>query len=390
MKRYTGKTFIRLMITSGVFGGIAFSCAAKHRVSGLDTVGIDQTEVRDQYRVGFCWAYAAIGLIESKYKMETGKSLDLSEEALGFRRMAESLLSNATAYKAGRMSLDEATNPLVTQNGLEGWYVRGGGPSQPGGMELAEKYGVMPESAWSFKFKTGNDVQRLKAAILSRYSEVLAGSGQITMRDIESVLTAPGAYPSVPPATFVFDGREISSASFVHDVLKFRSADYKRVVARGSGDAPKVVAAAKRALVRGVSVPMSFIADEAYLTNGVYRADAAGALPDKKKGHAVLITDFVNDGGREGAIPEAEIRAELAKGYDSLAFLKFKNSWGVRARTNERGVPVSAGSEGYFYLTRSYLDAIASVPYLEVIVPADIAADPFGEEPINQRVADNR
>jgi hypothetical protein len=256
-------------------------------------------------------------------------------------------------------------------------------------MELADKYGVVPESVWSFKFKTSEDVKRVKAAILARYSQVLAGNAQITMRDIESVLTAPGAFPSVPPASFAFDGQEMSSTSFARNVLKFRSTDYKSVASRGSADAPAVVAATKRALVRGVSVPLSYLADNSFVSNGVYRGDAAAALPDKKTGHAVLVTDFVNEGGREGAMPAAEIRAELAKGYDSLDYLKLKNSWGIRARTNERGLPVSAGSEGYFYLTRSYIEKLSTVPYLQVVVPADIAADPFGEEPVNQRVAVN-
>ncbi len=94
-----------------------------------------------------------------------------------------------------------------------------------------------------------------------------------------------------------------------------------------------MVAAAKRALVPGISVPLSYLADSAFVSNGVYRAYA---VPDKHTGHAVLVTAFVNNAGRECVIPEADLRAELAKGYDSLAYLKFKNSWGLSARTNER------------------------------------------------------
>ena len=59
--------------------------------SKIDSVEIPQTPVENQNRIGFCWAYAAVGLIESDFKVRTGDTLQLSEEALGFYRMLEGL-----------------------------------------------------------------------------------------------------------------------------------------------------------------------------------------------------------------------------------------------------------------------------------------------------------
>jgi aminopeptidase C len=45
---------------------------ARNAKSSVDSVEIPQTPVENQDRVGFCWAYAAIGLIESDLKLRTG------------------------------------------------------------------------------------------------------------------------------------------------------------------------------------------------------------------------------------------------------------------------------------------------------------------------------
>ena len=386
MKLFPTYSSLRLLFLLGALSTTISGCGAKSQSSRPDSVDIDQTAIRNQYRVGICWSYATVGLLESKYKMTTGKSVDLSEEALAFHRMAEELLHNAQAYQGGRMTMAQVLNPLQTRSGLQGWYVHTGSQTTRGGMELIDVYGVVPESAWSFKFTSDDDIIRLKQSILPSYQALLQQNTAITIQDIERTLVSPGGFPSIPPTSFSLDGQTITATSLARDVLKFRSTDYDDVAARSAGDAATVVAATKRALLRGYSVPLAYPADPTFIVNGVYRTTPDSPLPDRNTGHAVLITDFVNQGGHEGAMSPDELKAEFAKGYDSLAFLKFKNSWGLSARSNESGIPVSSGSAGYYYMTPSYINAIASLGFFQVVVPIDIANDPFGDEAVNPQV----
>jgi hypothetical protein len=165
--------------------------------------------------------------------------------------------------------------------------------------------------------------------------------------------------------------------------MNFKSSDYAVVSANNSNDATRVLGATKRALARGLSVPLSFIFDGDKLSNGVLRGFdsqhslSGGFFSASSGGHAVIITDFVNVGGREGALPEQELRSEINKGLDEFDYIKIKNSWGLNARTNESGVPVTGGSEGYYYMDSGYFRAAANVRHLSVVVPVDIARDPL-------------
>ena len=43
----------------------------------------DNTSIKSQGKIDFCWAYAAVGMIDADLKKRTGREIDLSEEAIG-------------------------------------------------------------------------------------------------------------------------------------------------------------------------------------------------------------------------------------------------------------------------------------------------------------------
>jgi hypothetical protein len=398
---FTNFIFFRFVIIFALLSMATVACGPKPRgsqSSQLDSVEIEQSAVKNQYRIGFCWAYAAIGLIESKYKVDTGKTIDLSEEALGFYRIAEELVRINEDYISGRISRGDALDKITTPGGLEGWYVRANLPSRDA-MELIDEYGVVPESEWTFKFTDSQTVTSLKTALRTRFTEVLAEHKSVSLDQISQLMIGEDLFPSVPPKVLSLDGRTVTSTDLAKNVMKFKSSDYVLVSAKSPETAKIVLAAMKRSLARGVSVPMGFVFDAGLLDNGVLKLNAESerrlsANPNIGRqlfssnagGHAVLVTDFVNRGGSEGALTPEELLVEINKDFDQLSYLKFKNSWGLTARVNESGIPVSAGSKGYYYMEKGYISAAASYGHFSVVVPKDIAESPFGTPKIHSSV----
>lgn len=361
----------------------ATSCLKKNPppVSMPDSVDIVQTPVENQFAIGFCWAYAVNALIESNYRTQTGEVINLSEEALGYVRMRAELLQLAQSYRAGTISLDEITNQ-IRGHGLEGWFVRRSDSSETqDAMEMIDQYGLLPEDVWSVKFNSDSDVKQLKNAILKPLQELLTGQAPITNQAIDQVLTVDGAFQSAPPTSFTFKGQRVTAKYFASKILNFRSSDYILIQAQKASDLQKVVAATKRAMAAGYSVPISFGVSTKNLRNGIFKAEdrdvntldndpgLARTLVPINGSHAVIATDFVNRGGREGVLPTEELKSEVAKSASELSYLKFKNSWGAHASTTENGVQVNSGSDGYYRMEYGYMKAVAAVGKFGAVVP---------------------
>ena len=94
--------------------------AACRKETAADTSAVEtaNTSIKTQGQIGFCWAYAAVAMIESRYKQRTGKDIDLSEEALGFFHYAETLQSFMNSkLKRGELDavvyMDPGVPPVV-------------------------------------------------------------------------------------------------------------------------------------------------------------------------------------------------------------------------------------------------------------------------------------
>ncbi len=360
------------------------ACGVKPQSSTIDAVSIEQTPIENQFSIGFCWSYATIGLIESNHKVKTGETINLSEEAIGYLRMRNELKEIATSFRKGSISLQTALESTRGKS-LEGWVVRAGDHEKSrDAMELIDDFGLVPESIWSVKFDSPESARRLKSAIQEPFKALLTGEQSISNESLDAVLTAEGAFPSRPPSSLTIDGKTMTSQEYARDVIGFKSSDYVAIRARNAVDSLRLIQIAKKTLAAGYSVPLSFGVSYDNLKGGLFLApnfkatdlDANPELVDSiiglNGGHAVLITDFVNINGVEGAIPDEDLQQEVRKSAEQLAYVKFKNSWGAGSSINEVGKNVISSPDGYYRMDLGYIKAIAAKGRFGIVVPRSL------------------
>jgi len=378
---------LTVSLTAALMALSSTACLRKHQpaVSKTETVEIPQTSIKNQFAMGLCWSYAALALIESNHKIRTGSELDLSEEALGYVRMRMELADVARKYRNGDMPMEEITKWLDGKS-LEGWFVRSPDSSPTlDAMELIDKYGLVPENAWSTKFHSRDEIQMLKRAISDAFQVLLSSSAPISDSNLDAVMTADGAFHAAPPQAFIFEGKQFSPQTFARQYLKFQSKDYVLLSARSAADSRSLINATKKAMAAGFSIPVSFGVSMKNLKSGFFSAkdfeireldtnpEILSEIISLNGGHAVVATDFVNKGGREGALPQDELLREVAKPADELAYLKLKNSWGAHSSTTENGEDVRSSNDGYYRMDYAYIKAVAAKGKFGVVVPRKFA-----------------
>jgi hypothetical protein len=352
--------------------------APQNANSAIQTVNIPQTDVRDQGRLGICWAYGTTALIESELLKNEGVSVDISEEALAFEHMAEALRSQfATATSSDLLE-------FITRGELpEGWATRttpdlaamymNSKHVQHDALALIKLRGAVPESAWSFKVSNYEQKRQLTLAVRNNTRKLWNDGYRIQaltidqIKDLILVGEFGNAFPSRPPQYFEWQGQTISSLDYVKTVLKFDPDAWEAIAIRKAADVPQFIQTVKQSLALGHSVPLAFPINVDRIAGDAFRAadDAKQynwADFGRDGGHLVLITDFINKGGSRGAVSDAALKTELAKPALDLDAFLFKNSWGVGAKFNEAGKPVGTSTDGYYRMELSYLEGIAKIP----------------------------
>jgi hypothetical protein len=374
--------------------------------SEVDSVAIPQTPVDNQGRMGFCWLYAETGLIESNYKTITGNTVNLSEEALAVFRFAHAIHKMFKTVPAAKL-----LRSLSSSNIPQGWFMRFSEATympdyseedDMDGLELTKRYGVWPEAIWSVKAPTPEARDKMMRGISQRAMKFIAKFDRYTATVddiINQIIVGPDGFVSRPPAAFRYAGKMFTPQEFLQ-FLKFNPDNFVSITSRSVYDYGKIVSATKRALTRGLSVPLGFPINISRLQGDTFSgknvpSETVGDLVNftRDGGHLVLVTDFVNEGGQQGRTSQTQLRLELQRGSEFLDYLYFKNSWGVGAKSNESGFPVGESISGYYKIDREYLQAASKVGAhagwtpLEVIVPSDIASAPWGFEPISEKVS---
>lgn len=353
--------------------------------SSTTAVDIPQTPVKNQYAIGFCWSYAALALIESNHKLRTNQDLDLSEEALGYMRMRYEMAAVAKRYRTAAIAADEVRKWLEDKS-LEGWFVRSHEASPvDDAMELIDRYGLVPESAWSLKFKSRAEVNALKRAMIEPYMAFLNSDESISNSALDKVMTVDGAFPEAPPSKFMFERTYYTPQEFARTYLKFQSRDYKLLQAKSAADSRAIIQATKKAMAAGFSVPVSFGVSMKNLKNGFFSAkdfeireldtnpEIIPEVLSLNGNHAVIATDFVNRGGVEGEIAPSALEQEVSKSADELQYLKLKNSWGANSSTTEDGIDVNSSNDGFYRMDYAYIKAVSAKGKFAVVVPKKFA-----------------
>jgi hypothetical protein len=346
--------------------------------SQLSTVSIPQTEVRDQGRLGICWAYGTTALIESELLRINGTVVDISEEALAFEHMAEALRAQFAV-----MTSSEMLDFLMRGQLPEGWATRttpelasmymSSKHVQHDALALIKLKGAVPESVWSYKVKDPDQKRQLVVAMRSNIRKLI-NKGYIIqdltieqIKDYVLVGEEGNAFPSKPPSYFEWNGELISSQDYARKVLKFNADDWEAVAIQKESDIPYFVQTIKKALALGHSVPLAFPINVDRISGDAFRADDSSpsyswSAYGRDGGHLVLVTDFINKGGARGKVSHSDLMSELSKPAENLDALLFKNSWGVGAKMNELGLTVGSSSDGYYKMELGYLRGIAKIP----------------------------
>lgn len=342
---------------------LSVSCANTTTPSGsgssLSSVAIPQSSVKDQGAVGFCWAYATAAFIEAETLRKTGRTIDISEEQIALYRMAAEIASD---LRSGTDVTD--IQDKVMQSEYEGWFVRlpdRWDAEATDSMELVDMFGVLEEREWGVKFP----------AVSFPFEPMANGGYKQELSRLVGLLDAKSSDADVIKAVASSFGRDVPPTG--HKIA-IKSKDYISYWAESATDMPDIIQRAKAELAKGITVPMSYGVTfaklnqrtfmwaggkdrkvETYTRMSSYEARYGYAADG---GHAVLMTDFVNDGGAEGRINDSALASAIAAPFDTLNYVVFKNSWGT-----DNGMP-----PGYYRLDTSYMLGSAQAGIFDIVV----------------------
>lgn len=327
--------------------GVSAGCVRSKPAAQVASEEIPQTGVENQGWVGFCWAYTTTAFLESEYKIATGRDLNLSEEAMGFYRMAEELLWMAHNEPKEKLVTIEALEQNSFE-GVEGWHFMWSphyGPQtdnpnrqMPDSLDLVTQYGVVPENAFKVKFPDEKQYGYLKNSVLKAFAKLVEKSEDpkaITRDDVYRILANPAAFGAVPPTEFDIQIGDQTVHMTARDLaskeLRFDKAAWQGVEILNRNRFDLGMQAIKAGLHSGHSVPLSIP-----VVLSAFKEDPPGFFARAKDetsfkfdgGHDLLITDYVNEGARPGAMSPEQRDREFARPVNDLDYVVVKNSWG--------------------------------------------------------------
>lgn len=333
-----------ILAASSFFASTACRQGTQTTESDASAVNIPNTSVKSQGVIGYCWAYAAVAMIESDFKKRTGRDIDLSEEAVGFFHFAEQLKAKMD---------DNLRKNKKDFSLIEGGFINGTSNAlgSKDAFALIERWGLIPESQWTEKFETQIDkdfaIESIKENFLALQEKIRGKQTAVQMNQIFEVLT-DGAFTRIPPVDGFNNGSgQMNAVQYARNVVGFRPNAYQDVWISANyafSSLDSTLQRVKKTLGDGNVVGLSISMPADSVWNQRIQGTRFVGLNQPFKlegGHAMVITDFKNPGGVFGPMPN--VGAEVTKAIDSGLQFKLKNSWGSQTGRNEFGQVIQSG-----------------------------------------------
>jgi len=194
-----------LMAASSSYAQISFLGGPKYEFTTIKELPI--TSIKNQFRSGTCWCYAALSFVESEILREKGDSLDLSE-----------------MFVVGKSYRDRAVKYVR----LDGHLNFGAGSSFGDVLHVIEDYGIVPQEAMhGMNYGTEMPEQAELDAALKGYVEAIAKNPnkKLTTAWLNGFDGIVSAYLGEYPSEFEVNGKKYTPESY-RDALGFDVKDY--------------------------------------------------------------------------------------------------------------------------------------------------------------------
>jgi hypothetical protein len=341
---------------------------------------VEHTPVKDQGNVGFCWSYSTTGRLEAEYLRATGRTVDLSEEYVAFFHIYEQLLQMAPTFFTTMEKKPGKSGALASIFIYLLFHPSEGAPDLRLANRLIGKYGIVPESAFSYKIRGGFLQKTLEGRVRRFINQVLRDptrNRELRLRDRDGRITSkpdPAKFlealarvytlesefdlprkPDDPCRScellsaiggFEHEGARVSPKQFARDTLGFHSTDWKQTIVTAKNHASaleRIDQELAAGHVAEIGITLFGGYSQAHDT-GVLSPESCGERKacESAGGHALLVVNRVVDP-----------RTGKTSGY------VLKNSWGTKKGRDSEG-EVSGEALGYDIITPDYLSELYS------------------------------
>jgi bleomycin hydrolase len=343
---------IRIHIALLTFWVSALGQAQNNLPKGYEWVSqIEHTSIKSQDNTGTCWSFSTNSFLESEVLKTTGKAIDLSE-----------------MFTVRNIYLDKAEN-----------YVRYHGKANFSQGSLAhdvlnsyQKYGMMPESAYSGKKGKIHD-HSLLVKELKSFLDSMIKSGTIQKQWELTFTNIMDEHLGGPPQLFEYEGVMYSPRTFADQVLKLDVNNYIGLTSfthleKGKMVNLKIPDNFSDGEYLNVNLAMMIKAIDSALARGhsvEWDGDVSEKTFDVKTGMATYLEkEKITEEKRQDEFDSYKTTDDhlmhivgKAKDKDGNVFYVVKNSWGRKS-----------GANGYMFFSENYM----SMKTVSIYIPKHV------------------